>query len=159
MVLETAQKILDETRTSEDSERRRLTAEKSQIEKAMHEAEDSRFKTHTLSDEAFQRIYFRYEAQIKDTEDELSNLSKNHSKGVQALEKILRLAKNIGKAYEEADFTNKRSYLGLFFKQFKVRNGKISSFSLTDDLKPLIESGSVRVSNNGLPREDSNLEP
>lgn len=57
----------------------------------------------------------------------------------------------------------KRNYLALFFKDFKIKNGRITRFRLADELKPLIsgasqlayssliENGSVRVTPIGLP--------
>lgn len=150
MVLEKARNILEETRTNEDSEKRRLQAEKSKLEKAMHETEDSRFVTHTLTEEAFQRIYGRYQEQLNNINNEVGKIGKDHSKKIAALEEILKLAEDIGNAYQEADFTQKRAYLGLFFKHFKIKKGKVFSFALSDELKPLIENGSVRVRHNGL---------
>lgn len=60
----------------------------------------------------------------------------------------------------------KRNYLALFFKDFKIKNGRITRFRLADELKPLIsgasqlayssliENGSVRVTPIGLPLVD-----
>lgn len=151
MTMEKARIILEENRTSQDSERRRLTAQKSKVEKAMREAEDGRFVHHTLTDETFQRIYSRYETQLGGLDDELAKLGKDHSRTIETLKKVLLLAENIGRAYEIGDYTTKRSYLGLFFRNFKARNGKIEQYALSDELKPLVENGSVRVSVNGLP--------
>lgn len=152
MTMDKAKLILEENRTNQDSEKRRLMAQKSKVEKAIREAEDNRFMHHTLTDEAFQRIYSRYEAELGKLDDELAKLGKDHSKTIEVLKKVLLLAENIGKAYEVGDYTTKRAYLGLFFKDFKVKNGVVESYRLTKDLEPLVESGSVRVSTNGLPR-------
>lgn len=154
MVQEKARIILEETRTNEDGEKRRLQAEKSKLEKAMHDAEDSRFVSHTLTEDSFQRIYGRYENQLNNLNNELSKIGKDHSKKIAALENVLKLAENIGEAYENADFIQKRAYLGLFFKHFKIKEGKVVNFALSDELKPLIENGSVRVSDNGLAKWD-----
>ena len=151
MVLEKAKSILKETRTNEESEKRRLQADKSKLEKAMHETEDSRFVTHSLTEDVFQRIYGRYQTQLNSINQEFEKIGKDHSKKIAALEEILKLAENIGEAYEGADFIQKRSYLGLFFKHFKIKKGKVVNFALSDELKPLIENGSVRVRHNGLP--------
>lgn len=156
MTLEKAKVILEENRSNQDSEKRRLTAQKSQVEKAMREAEDGRFVHHTLADDAFQRIYSRYEAQLEGFDNELAKLGKDHSKTIELLKKVLQLAENLGKAYELGDYTTKRAYLGLFFKDFAVKGGKIAKYALSDELKPLVEDGSVRVRKTGLPRLDSN---
>lgn len=150
MTMSKARVILEESRASQDSEKRRLIAQKSKVEKAIREAEDNRFMHHTLTDDAFQRISSRYEAELGKLDDELARLGKDHSKTIEVLKKVLLLAENIGKAYEVGDYTTKRAYLGLFFKDFKVKNGMIETYRLTKDLEPLVENGSVRVSTNGL---------
>ena len=154
-VLETANRILEEDKNNNYSEKVHLYAEKSNIEKAMSEAEDSRFKTHTLSEEAFARVYPRFENQLKVVNKAISDLDKDHSHKVAVLERILALAENIGKTYDDAVYLLKRNYLTIFFKDFKIKKGKIVKYALTDDLKPLIESGSVRIASNGLPQWDT----
>lgn len=142
-VLDTAKKILEEERTNQHSEKVRLYAEKSKLEKAIKETEDSRFITHTLTEESFMRIYPRYENQLKAINKEICDLDKDHAHAVEVLKKVLFLA-------EDAVYLLKRNYLNLFFKEFRIRNGKITKFALTDDLKPLIQDGSVRVNATGL---------
>ncbi len=151
-VLATAKKILSEDRSNHDVENKRLNTEKIKVERAMKEAEDARFITHTLTQEAFTRIYTRFERELKNIDGASSNLRNDHSKSIAILEKVLRLAEDIGQAYLDAGFLLKRNYLGIFFKRFEVRGGKIVKYELTDELKPLIKNGSVRVSATGLPR-------
>ncbi|PWU24084.1 hypothetical protein C5B42_00720 [Candidatus Cerribacteria bacterium 'Amazon FNV 2010 28 9'] len=150
-VLTTAKRILEEDRTNQDTETKRLTTEKVKVERGMKEAEDARFITHTLTEEAFNRIYSRYEKELKNIEDVAANLKKDHSKSIAVLQKVLRLAENIGQAYADADFLLKKNYLGIFFKRFIIKEGKLVKFDLTDELKPLIKNGSVRVRTTGLP--------
>jgi len=149
-VLATAKKILEEDRSNQHNEKVRLYHEKTKIEKAMKEAEDARFRDNTLSVEAFNRIYPRYETQLNNIDVDIEGLKKDHSYSISVLEKVLELAENIGEAYEKAPYLLKRKYLGIFFKKFYVKNGKITRFSLTDELKPLIENGSARVTSIGL---------
>lgn len=158
-VLAKARELLEESRHNQESDRRRLTSDKSKIEKAMKEAEDSRFISHTLTEDSFSRIYLRYEQQLKLVNSELSKLGKDHSQKIHGLEKILRLAENIGNAYKDADDLLKRNYINLFFKKFIVKDGKIINYALSDEIKPLIEEGSIRVNTTGLPRVDSDHEP
>lgn len=152
MVLEKAKEILKESRDNQMSEKERLLREKSKIEKAMQNAEDSRFLRQSISDEGFLRLYIRYEAQLQNINQELEGVDKDHGERLVVLERILQLAENIGGAYEQANFTLKRNYLALFFKDFKVKNGRITRFNLSDDLKPLIKNGSVLVTPIGLLR-------
>ena len=149
-VLATAKRILETDRSNQDTEKRRLSTEKSKIERAMREAEDARFVTHSITEEAFTRIYSRYEKELKNVDSTTNNLQRDHTKSVSILTKVLRLAENIGEAYVDADYLLKRNYLGIFFKRFEVKSGKIIKYELTDELKPLIKNGSVRVSATGL---------
>lgn len=158
-VRDTAKKILEESRNSQDSEMKRLLAEKSTLEKALKDAEDDRFLHKTLTSESFQRIYERYSNKLKEVESEMKNVKKDYSSKLILLEKILSLAENIGIAYKTALYPLKRKYLMLFFKSFIIKEDKIVKYELSDDLKELIENGSVRVRSSGLPDEDSNLEP
>jgi hypothetical protein len=75
----------------------------------------------------------------------LGDLGKDHSQSIEVLKKVLALAENIGKAYEDAPFLLKRNYLNIFFKKLVIKNGRIARFELTDELNPLIKSGSVLV--------------
>ena len=158
-ILEKAKSILAESRSNQETDKKRLIAQKTKLEKAMKEAEDNRFIHHTLSEDAFQRIYPRFENQLKDVEEALAKLGNDYSQNIHKLEKILRLAENIGKAYQKADDMLKRVYLTIFFKDFTVKGEKIASYTLNPKIKPLIEKGSIRVLTTGLPREDSNLKP
>jgi len=151
MVLDTARKILLEMRRGTNKERKILEKKRNKLEKALKEAEDARFIHKTLSEEAFLRVYNRYNEELKEIDQKLQGLQEDHSDKVKVLEKILRLAENIGDSYKKADVALKRNYLGLFIKKIKVRNGKISKFYLSDQLKPLIENGSVRVRQTRLP--------
>lgn len=153
-VRETARRILDDNRRNQDGETNRLQAEKSKVEKAMRETEDDRFVHKTLTPEAFQRIYERYENDLKNIENEMKNVKKDYSRGLQVLEKILTLAENIGVAYSTAKEPLQRKYLGLFFKRFTVKGDRIVKYELSDDLKELIENGSVRVRSSGLAKMD-----
>jgi len=150
-VKETAKKILEDNRRNQDGETKRIQAEKSKLEKAMREAEDDRFINKTINPETFQRIYERYENQLRNIEGEIKDVKRDYSQGLKVLEKILTLAENIGIAYKTAKEPLKRKYLGLFFKKFVIKKNKIVKYDLSDDLKELIENGSVRVRTDGLP--------
>lgn len=149
-ILEKAKSILAESRDNQEGDKKRLIAQKTKLEKAMKEAEDDRFIHHTLSEDAFQRIYPRFEKQLKDVNGALARLGNDYSQNIQKLEKILRLAENIGRAYQKADDMLKRVYLAIFFKNFTIKGEKIVSHTLNPKIKPLIEKGSIRVSSSGL---------
>ena len=121
----------------------------------MREAEDSRFITKTLSPEAFERIYKRYEDQVKNLNNELENVEFDKSQRIRIIENILRMAENIGETYSNANPFQKKHYIGLFFNKFIVEKGKIVEWELSELVKSLVEEGSVRVESNWLLRQDS----
>ena len=149
-VLETAKRILEEDRSNQHNDKVRLYHEKTKIEKAMREAEDARFIEKSLTKERFEEIYTRYETRLNNVNVDITNVDKDRSYSISVLEKVLKLSENIGSAYDEAPYLLKRKYLGIFFKKLIVKNGKITRFYLSDELKPLIENGSARVTSIGL---------
>lgn len=149
-IVEKAKDILKNTRNNQDTERRRLERRKSELEKALREAEDSRFIDRKINDDQFIRLSNRYQGEIENVGQELNKLGKDYSKSLESLRNLVALAENIGKAYKEADFHQKRTYLSIFFKYFKIRDGKVVNYRLTDEVKTLIKNGSIRVRKNGL---------
>lgn len=53
VILTKAKEILSNNRNDQESNKKRLETEKNKLVRAMHEAEDGRFVTHTLSEDAF----------------------------------------------------------------------------------------------------------
>jgi len=117
----------------------------------MREAEDGRFVHSTLSNEQFVRIYTRFESDLRKLNDRLTITDVNYGDRIKSLDKILSLAENIGKAYDSADYHLKKQYLGLFFKSFKIRKGKVAKYELSEALKPLIKKQAVLITTTGLP--------
>jgi len=145
-ILATANKILLESRTTQQGEQNRTKKERYKLEKAIREAEDSRFITHTLTEEQFLRLYNRYNDRLAEIDIQLQGVSKDHSESIKVLKQILRLAENVGNAYAEADPNIKRGYLNLFFESFTVENGgNIVNFELSKAIKPLIATDSVLI--------------
>jgi len=153
-VLDVAKKLVEELHTNQDSERARIQKQKTKIEKAMRELEDSRFVTQTLSEESFVRIYARYEIELKQVKEEEALLSQDHSEKIRVLERVLRLAENIGNAFNSGNTVIKRKYLHTFFKRFYVKGKQIVGYELQDAVKPAIEEGSVLIKENWLPLVD-----
>ncbi|MCA9371435.1 hypothetical protein KC726_00910 [Candidatus Woesebacteria bacterium] len=89
---------------------------------------------------------------LKEIEEEIQNVNKDYSGSLKVLEKILSLTENLGMAYKSAHYSIKRKYLHLFFNKFSVKGEEIANYELSEDLKELIENGSVRVSATGLQR-------
>lgn len=159
LVVATAKKLLEESRDTRDEEQNRLQREKTKYQKAISEAEDDRYIRHIITGEALMQIIEKYKPLLKNIDDALANLDIDHGERLKVLERLLRLAENIGDAYKVAPPLLKREYLSLFFSKIFVKDNKIMRYDLTPEVKELIEGGSVRVRTTGLPREDSNLQP
>ena len=158
-IMDSALAMVKDLRQNTDSENKRLTLKKNKLNSALKDVEDQRFVYKTITDEKYLSLSSRYEADIKTIDDELAKLTIDKSEKIKELDKLLRLAENIGMAYKEATPAQKRNYLTMFFKKFDVSKGKIVKYHLTNEIKELIENGSVRVRTNGLPRVDSNHGP
>ena len=151
-IIETAGQLLKEFRSGHQEEHSTITKRKAKLEAAMRETEDDRFVRHTISDDAFKRIYSRYETELKQLENQLGNLTDNYDQKVETLKKVFNYAIDIGTSYKEAEDTLKRFYLDLFWEGFDIDKGKIRKSRLNEDLKPLILANSVRVRQSGLRR-------
>lgn len=154
-IMDSALAMIKDLRENTDIERRKLNIKKTQLEKALKELEDQRFVYKTINDEKYLSISARYEGDIKQIEIDLGRLTVDKSEKIKKLDKLLRLAENIGLAYKEAKPSLKRIYLKMFFEKFEVSKGKIVKYYLSKDIKELIENGSVRVKITGLPVLDS----
>lgn len=154
-VIEITQELLADFRSNSDEENRSLFVRKAKVEAAMREVEDSWLIHKTITEEAFKRIYPRYEEELQNIQRQLSQITQDHSSTIKTIETLLNLAKNIGGTYASADNKLKRSYLGLFFKRFTLINGKIVKTELTEPVKSLLGKGKVRVRSNWLPLVDA----
>ena len=160
-MVELAKTILKEFRDNTDADTSNLATRKTKIEAAIREAEDNWLIHHKITQEKYQSIDARYSKDLEAIDNQIAQIKKDYSKALRSIQALMGLALNIGKTYKEADYELKRYYLGLFFGGggFDVKNGKIIKLRLSDNVKPLIAKGSVRVRLKWLPRQDSNLQP
>ena len=158
-IMDRAIAMVKDLRQNTDSEKKRLLAKKSKLELALKDLEDQRFIHRTINDEKYLSISARYDGDIGLIDGELAKLTLDKTKKINDLDELLRLAENIGLTYKEAKPGLKRNYLTMFFEKFEVSKGKIIKYTLSKDLKELIENGSVRVRSTMLPLEDSNFGP
>lgn len=151
-ILELAKKMLRESRENRNKEELKLEHEIRSYRNAINEAEDDRYIRHTITSEKLTEITTRYNVLIKKAQQKLGGLEVDHEERMAVLEKVLRLAEDIGESYRKAEPVEKKEYLALFFKKLWVEDGKLVDYELNGDLKELVEAGSVRVATTGLPR-------
>lgn len=158
-LVERAKQILEDFRQNSDNESQTLINRQSKIEAAMREAEDNWLIHKTLSKEGFQRIYPRYEADLKSIKSQFTQLAANHERSLKVVQRLMALAQDIGQAYHDAEPVLKRFYLGLFWERFIVKKGKIINAILSPEVKDLLKKPvsnkpAIR-SSNSLQREPS----
>ncbi len=145
-LVEKAKNILEDFRQNSSNNLQTLTNQESKIQAAMREAEDNWLIHKTLSEEAFHRIYPRYEADLKSIQSQKNNIIKDNAKSLKTVQRLMALAQNIGKAYQEAEPALKRFYLGLFWDKFLVRKGVIIDALLSQEVKELLQKPSYSPS-------------
>ena len=156
-ILDTAKQILEEFRQSSQDESQILLNRKAKIEARMREAENNLLDK-TIDKETFRGIYDRLREELDGVMNGLARINQDHSKTLEAVERLVDLAENIGNAYKQARFELKRHYLNIFFSKFLVNEGRVVEAIPSQLLQPLLGS-KVRVRPNWLPGLDSNQKP
>lgn len=155
---EEAKRLLEEARSANRDDLQTLVNQKTAIQAKIQQTED-RLIDGTLTSEQYKRISTRYEKELLDTENELTRLQRGHSKKIEGILELAKMARNIKQTYKDADPDLKRHYIALFFDKFYIRDGEIKTATPSKEIKPLLKNGqiSVRVRTNWLPRQGSNL--
>lgn len=146
-----AKDIVESLRGTTNDERQALVNQKTAIDIKIRNAEDNLLDG-TFKKDQYQRVIARLEAELDTIEDGLSKTTKDYSKGLSQVERLVDMAENIKQTYHDAEPEMKREYLDLFFSKFMVQDGKIVSALPSEYIKPLIANGklTVRVRNGWL---------
>jgi len=151
-----AKDIVESLRGTTNDERQALVNQKTAIDIKIRNAEDNLLDG-TFKKDQYQRVIARLEADLEGIEDGLAKTTKDYSKGLSQVERLVDMAENIKQTYHDAEPEMKREYLDLFFSKFMVKDGKIVTALPSEYIKPLIANGklTVRVRNGWLPLMDS----
>jgi len=146
-----AKAIIGSLRETTNEERQALVNQKTAIETKIRKAEDNLLEE-TFTKEKYQSITDRLEKELKKVEKKLAEITKDYSKGVRRVERLVSMARNIQQTYIDVEPEMKREYLDLFFSKFMVKDGKIVAALPSEYIKPLITSGklTVRIKNGWL---------
>jgi site-specific DNA recombinase len=147
-----AKDIIESLRSTTNDERQALVNQKTALETKIRAAEDNLLEG-TFDKEKYQSITSRLEADLDKVETKLAQISKDYSKGVKRVERLVEMAQNIQQTYIDAEPIMKREYLDLFFSKFMVKDSKIIAALPSEYIKPLISSRklTVRIKNGWLP--------
>ena len=101
-----------------------------------------------ISDDDFSRIRTKLKNEIDHVQQQLEDLEAQREYDISIIEKVLKLSRNIYKAYQEADPELKRQYLSLFWEKFLVQDKGIVQAIPTKCIQILLKKRKVIISLN-----------
>ncbi|MEN6520057.1 MAG: recombinase family protein [Armatimonadota bacterium] len=147
-----AQLIVDKLRTiylgkreSTTSQKQALYNQKKAIEMRRDKAEEKLFDG-LISDEDFSRIRAKFSAELAQIQSRIEELDAQQDIDIDVVQEILRLSRNIYKAYLKAPQELKRQYLALFWDKFLIQDKKIVKAIPTDLVLALQQEQKVIIS-------------
>ena len=158
LVVEKVKSIYNKKKDEINKEKQTLYNKKKAIETKRDIAEEKLFKG-VISDEDFVRIRDKFKTEVYQIQDQISKLDNQRELDIDVVQEILKLTRNIYKAYKTAPIELKRQYLGLFWDKFLVQDKQIKQAVPTDLINNLRKEKQVIIKDNWLRGEDSNLQP
>ena len=143
-IVSKVQKLYQEQKEVIAAERRRITANKLNLEKKLEVAEEKLIDG-VLADRAYRRIKERINEQLSTIEDELYELDRKKNVKMDVIQETLKVVRDIGKAYQDAPPLLKRLYLGLFWEEFRIADKLIVEARKAPILTALEAIGSVCI--------------
>ena len=110
-----------------------------------------------LGDEDFVRLRAKFRADLDSIQNQIDELNNQKEFDVDVITEVVKLSRNIYKAYKTAPYELKRQYLGLFWDKFLVQDRKIIRAIPTKLIALLQQEQKVRLSTNWLPSPPLNL--
>lgn len=107
-----------------DGQKQILINQKQGVEKKRNVAEEKLFSG-VISDEDFQRIKVGFTGQLDTIQNQIDELNRIREIKVDEIQEVLKLTRNIAKAYREASDRRKRHYLAMFWEKFEIMDTKI----------------------------------
>ncbi|MFC1627467.1 recombinase family protein [Patescibacteria group bacterium] len=155
-----AKTTLKQIRNTTQDEERLLINQKTAIKKKLETTED-RLIDGTLNKKQFKRISDRLETELNQLEDTLNTTFTDYTEKFERIKNLVQMARNLKLTYKQADDDLKRHFLDLFFNKFMVQEGKITEAIPSEDIKPLLKNGKIKVraKTNWLRGRDSNSQP
>ncbi|MBN1227673.1 MAG: recombinase family protein [Deltaproteobacteria bacterium] len=127
-----------------------LYNQKMSLERKRDLAEEKLLNGIILNDD-FIRIRDKIRENLDLLQDQINELEEQREHHIDVIENVLKLTKNIYKAYKEAPNELKRHYIGLFWEKFMVENRKIVKGVPTPLIQSLLQRKGVIIRSNWLP--------
>jgi len=139
-ISEKSREILARRNASDNARHEEMLAERQKLEHALERIEDSLF-LEGGTDPRLKRAYERYKNRLEFLNSSLKILEGDEVKTLQAVDKLIALAKSLTTVYDNLNLTQKRKFLRLLIKQIIVSQKGIEDieFSL-----PLVVDSSSR---------------
>lgn len=162
-----AHRILSETHGDVNEKRRQLLVH----QEALVERRDSieiKYSDDKLTFDAYKRQSDKIESQLSEISKDLIELNDTRANNIQEMEQLLLLSRDIYRAFKEAPYELKRSYLGLFWDKIEVKDKEILEATPSLLFRAVLPESTAKAGNipaftsvlkfeRWLPGKDSNL--
>jgi DNA invertase Pin-like site-specific DNA recombinase len=101
-----------------------------------------------ISDEDFIRLRKKFKVEIDQTQNKMADFDSQREYNIDIIEEVLKLTRNINKAYQQATPELKRYYLNIFWEKFLIQDKKIVEAIPTKAVSLLLKKQKVIISTN-----------
>lgn len=150
MIVEKLRTVYHQQKDEINSRKQVLYNQKKAIEAKRDKAEEKLFDG-VISDDDFVRLRTKFSQDLTHIQEQIDELDIQHSLDIDVVQEVLRLSRNIYKAYKKAPYELKRQYLGLFWDQFLVQDKRIVEAVPTDLIQALERERKVIIVSNWRP--------
>lgn len=138
MVVTKVKKLYHQRKGTIDKEKQTLYNQKIAIEKK-RDVIEAKLLDGVISDDDFVRMRSKFKADLDQIQNKFDDLEAQRDYDISVIEEVLKLSRNIYKAYIQAPFELKRQYLSIFWEKFLVQDRMIVEAMPTFLMKELIE--------------------
>lgn len=124
MVVTRVRRLYESRKKDIEKNKRVLLNQKQAIEQKRDTAEEKLING-TISDEDFTRIKTKLRERMDHLQDQIDEVERIRNIKIDEIQEVLKLTRNIYKAYREAPEKLKRPYLSLFWDKFEMKQGKL----------------------------------
>jgi len=150
LVVEKLKGIYSHRKEEITQEKQILYNQKMATERKRDKAEEKLLSA-VISDNDFIRIRDKFKVELQQIQDRIDELESQRKYDIDVVEKVLKLSRNIYKAYKTAPYELKRQYLGLFWDKFLVEDRKIVRALPAKFIQILQKRGKVIIKDNLCP--------
>ncbi|MBU1165233.1 recombinase family protein [Patescibacteria group bacterium] len=124
MIVQRVKHRFSEKKEEIEKNRKTLFNQMKGVEQRRDVAEQKLFNG-VISDDDFERNRKKFKEQLESIQDQIYKLEKVREIRINEVQEVLKLGRNIFKAYKEAHPLLKKHYLGLFWERFDIKNSEI----------------------------------